>query len=104
MALEREYKRPYQRNETESLQNIIIKYVQYKIKSTYPQTKIHSMVEEHVRKSVPYSGGGEYRLDYRSKDNEKPWGVATIYHPPLFQNHNKKNGKKMVTILTQSIN
>ena len=32
MALEREYESPYQRNEPESLQNIIIRFVRYNFK------------------------------------------------------------------------
>ena len=45
------------------------------------------MIEEHVKLFVPCSGECEYQLDYRSKDKDKPWGVATIYHPPLIKNH-----------------
>ena len=37
MSLEVEYERRYQRNEPESLQNFIIKYVHYNIKSMYPE-------------------------------------------------------------------
>ena len=37
MALEVEYERLYQRNEPESLQNIIRKYIRYNIKSMYPE-------------------------------------------------------------------
>ena len=36
MALESEYKRPYQRNEPESLQKIL-KYVRFNIKSRYAE-------------------------------------------------------------------
>ena len=35
-----EYKRPYQRNETESLQKKTINYARYNIKSMYPEKKI----------------------------------------------------------------
>ena len=82
MALEIEYERCYQRNEPENLQNNIIKYVRYNIKSLYPEKILHSILEEHVKKFVPSSGECEYQLDYRSKDKDKPWGVATFYHPP----------------------
>ena len=37
MSLQIEYRRPYQINEPESLQNIIIKYVCYNIKWMYPK-------------------------------------------------------------------
>ena len=55
----------------------------------YPEELIHSMIDEHVKKFVPYSGECEYQLDQRSKDKDKPWGVATIYHPPLNKNRKK---------------
>ena len=85
MSLEIEYERPYQTIEPERLQNNIIKYVRDNIKSMYPEKIIHSMIDEHVKKFVPYSG--EYQLDYRSKDKDKPWGVVTIYHPCIIKNH-----------------
>ena len=56
MALEIEYERCYQRNEPENLQNKIIKFVRYNIKSLYPEKIIHSILEEHVTKFVPYNG------------------------------------------------
>ena len=37
MSLAIEYERPYRRNELESLQKIVIKYVRYNIKSMYPE-------------------------------------------------------------------
>ena len=36
---------------------------------------------------VPYTSECEYQLDYRC--NDKPWGVATFYLDPLFENHRK---------------
>ena len=90
MALEIKYERPYQRNDPESLQNIIIKYVRYNIKSMYPEKIILSMIDEHVKKFVPCSGECQYQLIYRSKDKDKMWGVATIYHQTLIKNHKKK--------------
>ena len=51
--------------------------------------KIPSMVEEHIKKLVPYSGECEYHLDYKSKDKDKPCGLATIYHPLLIENHKR---------------
>ena len=90
MSLEIEYGRPFQRNEHESLQNIIIKFVRYTIKPLYPEEKILSMVEDYVKKFVPFSGECEYQFDFRNKDKEKAWVVATIYHPSLNKNHGKK--------------
>ena len=49
-----------------------------------------SMIDEHVKKPVPYSGECEYELDYRSKVKNKQRGAATIYHPPLNKNHKKE--------------
>ena len=87
MSLKIKYGRPYRRNEPESLQSNIIKCVLYIIKSMYPEKIIHSILEEHVKIFVPYSGECEYRLDYRSKYKDKPWGVATIFLHPLVKNH-----------------
>ena len=88
MSFETYYDRPYQINEPESLQNIIIKYVCYNIKSRYPKNIITTILYKHTKMFVPYTSECEYRLDYRCKD--KPWGVATIYLDPLFKNHKKK--------------
>ena len=63
MALEIEYEGPHQGNEPESLQIFIINYVRGTIKSMYPEKLIHSMIEEHVKNFVPYSGECEYQLD-----------------------------------------
>ena len=55
----------------------------------YAEKIIHFVLEKHVKKFVPYSGECQNRLDYRSKDKDKPRGVATIYLDPLFKNHKK---------------
>ena len=62
----------------------------------YPEKIVHCILEEHVRKLLPYNGECEYQLEYRSKDKDRPWGVATIYHPPLTKNHkkNQRIGKR----------
>ena len=73
MSLEIEYERPYQRNEPESLQNVIIENDRYNNKSMYPEKIIHCVLEEHVKKFIPYSGECENRLDYRHTDKDKPW-------------------------------
>ena len=36
----------------------------------YPEKIIHSMIEKHVKKFVPYSGDCGYQLDYRSKGKD----------------------------------
>jgi len=38
---------------------------------------------------VPYTAECEDQLDFRTKDKDKPLGVATIYHPTHVKNHNK---------------
>ena len=53
MSLEIEYERPYQVNEHESLQNIILKFVRYKFKWMYPIEIIHFIIHEYVKKFVP---------------------------------------------------
>ena len=55
----------------------------------HPEKLIISIINEHVKKIVPYSGECEYQLDYRSKDKDKPLGVATVYLPPQIKNHKK---------------
>ena len=67
MSSEIEYERPYHRHEPESLQKFIIKFVRYYIKSMYPDTIFASMIDDHLKKYVPYSGESDYQLDYRSK-------------------------------------
>ena len=87
MSLEKEYEKPYQRNEPESLQKIIIKFVRYSIKSMYPEKIFSSILDKHAKQFVPYTAECEYQLDYRNEDKDKPWGVATIYHPTQVKNH-----------------
>ena len=58
-----------------------MKIVRYNIRSMYHEKKTHSMIDENVKKSVPFSGECEYQSDHRTEDKDKPWGVATIYHP-----------------------
>ena len=82
MSLEIEYERPHERNEPEILQIIIIKYIRYNDKSMYPEKEIHSLIDEHVKKFVPYSGECEYQIDYTFKNRDKPRGVAAVYDPP----------------------
>ena len=53
----------------------------------YPEKIIDSILEEHVKKFVPYSGECEYRLDDKNTDKNKPWGVASIYLSPESENH-----------------
>ena len=61
---------------------------------------------------MPLSGEGEHQFDFRSKDKDIPWGIATIYHPPQVRNHDEKSEKdgykynkldKLTTITNNSI-
>ena len=36
---------------------------------------------------VPYTVECEYQLDFRNKDKDRHWGVATIYHRTQVNNH-----------------
>ena len=36
---------------------------------------------------VPYTAECEYQLVFRNKVKNRPWGVATIYHPTQVKNH-----------------
>ena len=55
----------------------------------YSEKKLFSVLDKHAKIFVPYTAEGEYQLDFRTKDNDKPKGVATIYHPSQLKNHNK---------------
>ena len=81
MSLEIYYNRPYQMNEPESLQNIVVKYIIRNIKWMYPKKLITDIFYKHAKMFVPYTSECEYQLDYRAKD--KPYGVANIYLDPL---------------------
>ena len=87
MTLEVYYDRPYQINEPESLQNIIIKYVCYNIESRYPKKIITPILYKHAKMFIPYTSEREYQLDSRSKDKANPLGVATAYLNHLIKNH-----------------
>ena len=87
MSLEIYKDRPYQINEPESLQNIIINYVCYNIKWMYPKKITTLILYNHAKLFVPYTSECEDRLDYRCKD--KPWGVASLYLDPLIKPNKK---------------
>ena len=95
------YDRPYQIQEPESLQNIVIRYICYNNKWMHPKKIIATLLYKHIKMFVPYTSECEYRLDYRCKD--KPWGVATIYLDPLTKPNKKikeleKDGYKFCKI------
>ena len=53
----------------------------------YPKKIITPLLHKHAQMFVPYTSECEDQLDCRCKS--KPWGVATIYFDPLFENHKK---------------
>ena len=55
MKLEVEYERPYQRNEPESLQNMILKDCFYNIRAMYPEKLIRTILLKH-KKICPLCG------------------------------------------------
>ena len=78
-------------------------FVRFSIKSMYPQKVFHSILDEHSKIFVRYTAECEYQLDFRSKDKDKPLGVATINSPTQVRNRNKirkleKDGYKFYKI------
>ena len=55
MSLIVEYERPYQRNEHENLQNIILKGYFYNIRSMCPEKLITKIILKHKEKFVHYA-------------------------------------------------
>ena len=51
--------------------------------------KKSSILDKHAKMFVTYTADCEYELDFRTKDKDKPFGVATIYHPTQVKNHNE---------------
>ena len=90
MALEVEYERPYQRNEPESLQNIILKGYFYNIRAMYPEKIIRSILIKHKEKFVRYTAECEYEIAFRKEqDNRIRESNFIIYLPPQVKNHKK---------------
>ena len=92
MALEIKYERPYQRNEPESLQNIILKGYFYNIRAMYPEKLIRTILLKHKGKIVRYAAECEYEIVFRNEEDNKIWeSNFTIYLPPQVKNRRKKN-------------
>ena len=90
MSLELEYERPYQRNEPESLQNIILKGYFYNIRVMYPEKLIRTILLKHQEKFVRYAAECEYEIVLRNEQDNKIWeSNFTIYLPPQVKNHRK---------------
>ena len=91
MSLEVEYERPCQRNEPESLQNIILKGYFYNIRAMYPEKLISTILSKHNEKFVRYAAECEYEIGLRIEKDNKIWeSTFTICLPPQVKNHRKK--------------
>ena len=69
----------------------------------------NSILDKHVKIFVPYTVECEYQLDFRTKDKDKPLGVATINHPTQVRNYNQirkreNDGSKLYKIDKLTIN
>ena len=90
MSLEVEYERPYQRNEPESLQNIILKGHFFNIRAKYPEKLIRSILLKHQEKFIRYVAECEYEIVLRNEQDNKIWeDNYSIYLPPQVKNHRK---------------
>ena len=73
----------YQRNELESLQNIILKGYFYNIRAMYPEKLIRSFLLKHKEKFVRYATECKYEIAFRNEQDNKIWeSNFTIYSPP----------------------
>ena len=110
MTLEVEYEKPYQRNEPESLQNIILKGYFYFFRAIYPEKSIRTILLKQI-KFVRYTAECEYEIAFRNEQGNKIWeSIFTIYIyiPPQVKNHRKLkeleyNGYKFYKIDTLTI-
>ena len=73
MSLKVEYERPYQRNEPESLQKIILKDYFYNIRSMYPEKLIRTILLKHNEKFVRCITECEYEIAFRNEQDNKIW-------------------------------
>ena len=90
MSLEVEYERPYQRNESESLQNFILRGYFYNIRAMYPEKLIRTILLKHQEKFVCYAAECEYEIAFRNEQDNKIWeSNYIIFLPPQIKNHRK---------------
>ena len=111
MSLQIEYERPYQRNEPETLQNIILKVYFNNIRAMHPEKLIRTILLKHKEKFVRYATECEYEISFRNEQENKIWkSNFTIYLPPQVKNHRQikdleYNGYKLhkIDILTITV-
>ena len=90
MSLEVEYERPYQRNEPESFQNIILKGYFYNIRFMNPEKLFRKILLKHHEKFARYVAECEYEKAFRNEqDNKICENNFTICLPPQIKNHRK---------------
>ena len=90
MSLQIEYERPYQKNEPESLQNIILRGYFYNIRAMYPEKLIRIILLKHKKKFIRYTAECEYEIAFRNEEDNKIWGRNfTIYLLPQGKTHRK---------------
>ena len=100
MSLEIQYQRPYQRNEPEGLQNIILKGYFYNIRAMHPEKLNRSIVLKLNEKFVRYAAECEYEIAFRNEQANKIWeSNFTIYLPPQVKNHRKIKELEYITLL-----
>ena len=96
MSLEVEYERPYQINEPESLQNIILKGYFYNIRAMYPEKLTRTIILKHKEKFDRYAAECEYEIVLRNGQDNKIWeNNFSIYLPPQIKNHRKIRNKRI---------
>ena len=90
MSLKVEYERPYQINEPESLQNIILKGYFYNIRAMYPEKLIRTIILKHKEKFVRYAAECRYEIVFRNEQKNKICENNFIINlPPQIKNHRK---------------
>ena len=90
MSLEVEYQRPYQRNEPESLQNIILNGYFYNIRAMYPEKLIRTFLSKHQEKFIRYTAEWEYEIAFKNEKINKIWeNNFSINLPPEVKYHRK---------------
>ena len=67
MSLEVEYERPYQRNEPQSLQNIILRAYLNNIRYMYPEKLIRTILLKHQEKFVRYAAECVYEIALKNE-------------------------------------
>ena len=90
MSLEVEYERPYQKNEPENLQSIILKGPFFNIRAMYPEKLIRTILLKHLENFVRCASECEYEIVLRNEKDNKIWeDNYSIYLPTQVKDHKK---------------